>query len=468
MTPPAIPARPLLRHALLAAGLGLLVTLPFLGAPLISREQELRVVLTARDMARGADWLVPRYLGEPRLNKPPLQYWTTALAFRVAGTTQSPAVARLPAALQGALLLGFIAALGAVLVGKRRALLAAVIAATTVLFWRFSRLAETDIPQSCFEAAATLCLFHALRQPRSLRWWSMAGLLAGVGFMIKGPAALILPAAAAVTCRMATPRQDRSRIPPSRIGLALLLFAAVAAPWYAYVLFGHEGRAAASDVTSEINALGAGTKHAAPLAFYLYTLPPLLLPWGLLLPWALAAAWRLRRHDGIRMLLAWFGSSLAVMSVVPSKQAHYSTLLLAPSALLLALWLARRRAMRRGVLKVLPVVTILVFWAMGAIFHEFSEPARIVRDTAAKIALHGAPGVRVFAAGRRVNSLRFYLDRPLQPAASFDEALANASPGDLIVLAADRRNPVLPAAPPFPPLLSSRQGPVAMQVYRKP
>ena len=59
--------------ALLALCAGLYVA--WLGNPLVAREQELRVILTARDMARGGSWLVPHYQGEPRLHKPPLMYW---------------------------------------------------------------------------------------------------------------------------------------------------------------------------------------------------------------------------------------------------------------------------------------------------------------------------------------------------------------------------------------------------------
>lgn len=470
---PFLPIRPIL----LAFGLGLLVLAPFLGRPLISREQELRVVLTARDMARGGDWLVPRYLGEPRLNKPPLQYWLAALSFRAGGTTQSPALARLPTVLLGAALLAAMAGIGAGLLGPRRATAAALLAGTTVLFWRFGRLAETDMPLACFETLAVLALFRAgrARPPAAAwRWWLTAGLAAGVGFMIKGPAAIVLPAAAWLTFRYTTPRAQRAPLAAAPLLAACALCLLIAAPWYAYVRFGQAGAAAVSDITSELSALGPRTKHAPSAWFYGYTLPLVMLPWGLLLPFALGRTWRLaRRHDGVRGVLCWLLSSFVVMTLVPSRQIHYATLLLAPTAFTIAAAFAPRltpgrRAQRRcRVALAVGVLSLLGFWATGAIFHERSEPARIVTRVAADVQRLASPDTRIFFAGRRLNSMRYYLDRPLVRVASLDEGLRQASANDLILLAADDDNRVLPATAPVAPLLARRQGPVVMQVYGK-
>lgn len=471
---PTVPIRPMI----LALGLGVLMLGPFLGRPLISREQELRVVLTAREMVRGGDWLVPHYLGEPRLNKPPIQYWLTALAFRAGGTTRSPALARLPTVLLGVALLVAMAGLGASLLGSRRAAAAALMAGSSVLFWRFGRLAETDIPLACFETLAVLCLFMTSRARRPAAvwgWWLGAGIAAGVGFMIKGPAAVALPALAWVTDRWATPRRCRQRLETVPFLAACALCLLIAAPWYAYVRFGYSGAAAVNDIVSELGALGSGTKHAGSPLFYLYTLPLLMFPWGLLLPFALARIWRIaRRHDGVRWILCWLLSSLVVMTVIPSKQAHYATLLLAPAAFALAAGFPPRlvrlgrtlRWRRAGI--VLSVVYLLALWSTSAVFHELGEPARIVTSVAADVNRLASPDTRVFLAGRRLNSMQYYLDRPIRRIASLDEGLLQASGKDLIIIAADANNPVVPAVPPLAPLLSRRQGPVVMQVYGLP
>lgn len=465
-----------IRRMLLAFLFGVLVLAPFLGRPLVSREQELRVVLTARDMARGGDWLVPRYLGEPRLNKPPLQYWLTALAFRAGGTTQSPALARVPTLLLGAALLAVVAGFGAGLLGARRAAAAALVAGTTVLFWRFGRLAETDIPLACFETLTVIGLFMATRARTTATlwtWWVTVGIAAGLGFMIKGPAAIVLPIVAWVSYRFLTPRPARPHLAVGPILTACALCLLVAAPWYAYIRFGSASIAAVHDIASELGALGTKTKHAGSPLFYLYTFPILMLPWVILLPFALIRAWRIaRRHDGVRWVLCWLLSSLAVMSLIPSKQAHYTTLLLAPAVLTIAAasgtWLIRLRQSRRvrRFAIAAAATTLLAFWSTGAVLHEYAEPAQIVTSVVADVNHLATRGTRVFLAGRRLNTMQYYLDRPVQRVASLDEGLRQASANDLIILAADKDNRVIPTTTPLAPLASHRQGAVTMQVFR--
>jgi len=92
-------------HLATLTAVGALLLFPGLGGPVVHREQELRVLLTARDMAEGGNWIIPHFLGEPRLRKPPLMYWLVAAADRIAGTTHSPLISRAPSAAAGILLL---------------------------------------------------------------------------------------------------------------------------------------------------------------------------------------------------------------------------------------------------------------------------------------------------------------------------------------------------------------------------
>ena len=88
-----------IRH--MAVGLALLAALfvlPDLGGRPATRQQELRVLLCARTMAQGGSWLIPEFQGQPRLRKPPLMYWVTALPTMISDT---PGAARLPGAFAG-------------------------------------------------------------------------------------------------------------------------------------------------------------------------------------------------------------------------------------------------------------------------------------------------------------------------------------------------------------------------------
>ncbi|HKY33900.1 MAG TPA: hypothetical protein VJV23_15320, partial [Candidatus Polarisedimenticolia bacterium] len=74
--------------------------------PLLDPDEP-RYASASLGMASSADWVVPVFNGEPRLNKPPLLYWAQAAAFRT--PLREEIAARLPS-LTAALLLAAAAA----------------------------------------------------------------------------------------------------------------------------------------------------------------------------------------------------------------------------------------------------------------------------------------------------------------------------------------------------------------------
>lgn len=79
----------------------------------VARAQEARVLETARQMMH-ADlngWLIPQLNGEPRLRKPPLCYWYTAVSFKLFGVNEI--AGRLPT-----MLIGWLAVCATFLLGR--------------------------------------------------------------------------------------------------------------------------------------------------------------------------------------------------------------------------------------------------------------------------------------------------------------------------------------------------------------
>lgn len=342
---------------LLAAICGLLL-LPGLNSSTTSRQQELRVLLCARDMAEGGDWVVPHFLGQERLRKPPLMYWLVALAFRAAGTTESLGAARAVSVMCATALVVLTFVLGRRLIGRKAALLGSLVLATSIGFLYHGRLAETDIPQALFCSLTIFMLYEALVAGR-FSAWLLAGLFGGMGFMIKGPASLAMPVAAALSYVLVTKKWHASapgvaladvsgRRIAAGVGLALLIGACLVAPWYLMVA-ARTAATTSSQVSNEMTRLLTDSSHEGPFIFYLYTLPVRMGVWLLAVPVAVFAAWkRLRHHRGARWLLCWLGSSFLILSSLSSKQNHYALLLFVPTALLTG-WLlscASRRAAR--------------------------------------------------------------------------------------------------------------------------
>ncbi len=474
-----------------------------LGRQAVARAQELRVVLTARRMAGGGSWLIPEYQGQTRLKKPPMMYWIVAAAYRMTGAARSAVASRLPTVMFALATVALIYAGGRRLIGRRRALAGAFVAATSFILLRHGRLAETDIPLAFFTSLAIFLSHAALGSPRPILPWAAAGAAAGLGFMVKGPAALALPVAAAGFAAVVSRRFRRGA---GWAVAALPAFLALALPWYLYLwlspaLQGVAGRA----VSSELHALGDKTGHPGSLFFYVFTSIQALLPWGLLLPVAL---WDLvrrhgRRRSGVRFLLAWFAGTFLILTLTPSKQIHYATLLLAPSALITgslleagwrqagATW---RRRLAGGYLRFLGTALVATgvalpltpLWMEGARWTPcvasgillvvlglgVSGPAG-VRWPARLAALAGAVLVAesvylfhlydlsdaksayarfgdaaaadvraapaVFVTGAEPGALEFHLGRPVREVDSVAEAVAAWRPGDALVVSENHR-----------------------------
>ena len=195
---------------LLLAVLSAALVLPGLGRLTMSRQQELRVALTARQMAQGGSWLIPEFRDQPRLQKPPLMYWLVACSFRIVGNTMSVPAARFSSAMAGIFLVVITYLGGSILIGRRRAYIAALVAATSFMLIRHARLAETDVTLALFTALATLSGYVALRRS-SMAVWLVAGTFVGLGFLTKGPAALAIPLLAIVFYAAAQPSTRKMR-----------------------------------------------------------------------------------------------------------------------------------------------------------------------------------------------------------------------------------------------------------------
>ncbi len=497
-----------------------------LGKLAVHRQQEIRVLLTARDMARGGSWLIPHFRGQPRLRKPPLAYWVTAAAFRAAGRTDSPTVGRIPAAVAGLLLIVTIYLFGAFSLGRPQAFLAASMAATSFIFVRHARLAETDIFLCLFSTLAAACLYLAVRGSRPLACWTAAGTATALAFLSKGPAAL-LPAAAAALF-ISTERSIRRRVRASHAALFLLITVSLSAAWYLAVLHapgtGHA-------VENELHEMLAGSDHPGNWFYYFYHLPLALAPWSLFLPFGLFIAARTwRRHAAIRFVAIWWLVGFLALSIIRNKQEHYALLLLPSSTLLAAPALAAAfsaqpssgRTWARAYVVLIAVLftTVATACLLLPAFRELPGivglPLLIVilmataaataiaihRRTAAAFALVLAGTVvaaslyalylspvlephslipefadrarprltrvrTVYAAGSRIGALEFYLDRHLHDTTDPRTTWARLAPGDALIICGSRKH-----LPPLPsgvvPELKLRRGNFFCLLFRTP
>jgi len=320
-----------------------------LGTQAITDSDEAFYAEAAREMVEGRDWITPHFNYEERWQKPILYYWFTAAAF--AGTAPSEFMARFGSALSGIGVVLLTWAAGRRLTANERgAWIAGAIAATCFGCFMMARAALPDLPLACFITATIWCAMRAvdLAERSPAAWAALSGLAAGLGFLTKGPVALVVPAIVLI------PIWWRERghlvIRPSHAALALLLFAIAGLPWYAAMLARHGMAYLQSFFVGDNLERFATTRYndARAVWYYVPILLGGLLPWTmflLVLPWRpLRAIVRGRRRltDEEWRLLIWTVVPLLVFTASVGKQPRYILPVLPPIAMMLGAGIANR------------------------------------------------------------------------------------------------------------------------------
>jgi len=318
--------------AVVAAAAALLLTA--LGAAPIERA-EIYFVDGARAMVETGDFLVPRYRGEPFFDKPPLTYWLMAAAFRAFGVHLG--AARLVPVVAGLLLIVVTAALGRRLFGEPVGLRSAAVLASTLLFMSFGRVAMSDMLLALLSTTAVVCGLAACdaRAMRRDLLLTAAGAALGLGFLTKGPVALLLPGFglyAFLRERRCWPFTWRGSL------LAATAAAALGLGWFAAVYQRLGAGPLEYFFLRENLERFAGETYDSGRSPLFYPLAYLAvgLPWSLVFP---VAAARLPR--GQRGLLLWTFLMLVPLSLARGKIDYYLLPLLPAASIVIGQFFAR-------------------------------------------------------------------------------------------------------------------------------
>lgn len=380
------------RLALVVCGAACLL-FPALGSAGLERA-EIYFLDAARAMVESGDWLVPRYAGEPFFDKPALTYWLMAAAMEVLGPTRAAGRAISGLAALGLLLAT--AALGARLLDRRAALAGSVALATSLGFMSFGRVAMSDM---LLALLTTLALDLGLRARRGGAAWAAPalGLVLGLGFLTKGPIALLLPGLGLLLVLFRS-RREPWRISPGGLALGAGLFAVSGLAWFGLVYL----RLGASPLAhfflrENLERFAAATYDSgrSPL-FYVGAYLAMGAPWSLCLP---MAAWRALRPrpeetgaDAARLLLQWVALMLVPLSLSRGKIDYYLLPLLPPLCLVVGRWITQvhwrpaDRAVARVALSALAAALLLSPVLLGRIDPGWISPARRQLATAAAVA----------------------------------------------------------------------------------
>jgi 4-amino-4-deoxy-L-arabinose transferase-like glycosyltransferase len=323
----------------------------------------------SREMAIGGDWVVPRLFGIPYLEKPPLLYWLTGIAFCTFGPSEI--AARLAPALAGAFGVLFAGLFARRHLSSMAGTMTAIVLASTALYAALARTVLTDMPFAIALSGALFALYdyrEAATKPlaAALSFW----LFLAAATLSKGPVAIVLcglviaadAAFGAHLSRQDSSADDRSGrdgdvrssqclgrswrtlFAPTLL-LSAPLFLALALPWFGIVQRRYPGFLSFY-LWKEHLQRAAGAEHAEPLYWFVPWLLGGLLPWT---PFAIAAApaWRIaleeRSAEGrvVRFLLVWAVTVFVVFSLARGKLATYILPMFPPLAVLIGNFLDR-------------------------------------------------------------------------------------------------------------------------------
>ena len=198
--------------------------------PLIDPD-ETRYAQAAREMVARDDYVVPYLDGEPRINKPPLLYWSMIAAYKTFGRSES--AARMPSALAGIAMIAATYLLARGMYGRVAGAVAAGALMSMPLFAGVSRLATTDCLLSAFLAWALYLWWRHATDGRRVFLWSAWAALA-MAFLAKGPVAVALFVLITLTHALVTRRWSQVRSFYASPGALIFVAAALAWPIAVY------------------------------------------------------------------------------------------------------------------------------------------------------------------------------------------------------------------------------------------
>ena len=304
-----------------------------LGCPAIGDSDEAFYAESSREMVERGDWLTPHYNYQYRWQKPVLYYWLTAITYVVLGVSEW--AARAWSALAGVGLAFATYGAGRRMTGHDHVgWLAGAIAATCFGYFAMARVALPDLPLAFFITVTIVAAFE--------RQWLLAGVASGLGFLMKGPVALVL--AGIVVAPVWWIERSTFRVSFRDLAKALGVFAAVGLPWYILMTATHGPEYLQSFFLGDNLERFATDRFNEPrsVLFYLPIVLGGMMPWAAYLLFmprrAVLDLFRGRRRLGAseRRLLLWAAMPLLFFTLSIGKQPRYILPVLPPLAILLA------------------------------------------------------------------------------------------------------------------------------------
>jgi len=324
-----------------------------------------------REMVASGDWTTPRLNDLKYFEKPPLQYWATAVAYTVFGEHQW--TSRLWAGLTGFAGIFLVWFAGIRLFGREAGAYAALLLGSSLLYVLIGHINTLDMGVTFFITLSIVALL--VGQTRVVKseqrnWMLLAWAAMALAVLSKGLMGIVLPGAALFIYCVA--ERDFSVLKRMHWLPGLAVFLLIAAPWFYLVMKANPEFFDRFFIYEHYTRFT--TKELGRYQPWYYFIPILLigsLPWTLLMFDSLSRAWRRGRQPGRlfnaeRFLLIWAVFIYLFFTVSGSKLPSYLLPMFPAMALLMG---SRIAVMRERTLlwQVAPMVLVALVWLVLAL-----------------------------------------------------------------------------------------------------
>ncbi|HEX2531764.1 MAG TPA: glycosyltransferase family 39 protein [Burkholderiaceae bacterium] len=313
-----------------------------LSARTLVPSDEGRYAEIAREMVVSGDWITPRLNAIKYFEKPPLQMWVTALAFKAFGLGEWQA--RLWTGICGLLGILLTAYAGWRVFGKRVGVAAGLVLASSFAWAALGHFNTLDMGLSGMMTLALCALLLGQRDhatPTVQRNWMLAcwtGMALAV--LSKGLIGVVLPGTVLVLYTLWS--RDWTIWKRLHFGPGLLLFLAIAAPWFVLVSLKNPEFPHFFFIREHFERFASKVHHRyEPWYYFILILSLGIMPWLGMLAQSLWGG--LREEAGAfrpkKLLLAWTGFIFVFFSFSDSKLSSYILPIFPALALLIAVYL---------------------------------------------------------------------------------------------------------------------------------